>query len=307
MKTGAKPVLFVDLDGTLFAENSFLLFIEELWSLSWSGRREVALAFSRRIALGAYDRCAMKRDLIAFAESLPHETQDRLVTRIWQRLVPATSSDVCAVIEEWREAGAAIVVATAAPALYADRVVSEFGFDDAVATEAGAGKARWRECFGEEKARRCEGWLLRNAAPRSRVGVITDELDDLPLVQISDQAMLVMEDDRFAQALTSDGGLGPGSVIQLDPTVEAPGSGLWLWFNGGHIGPLTQWDARLMLSKHRYALVYQRRSGWRRVRRRNDLAEAAERPSPPPAPQPLKRWSIAIRKHLVRDRLRVFH
>lgn len=296
-------VIFVDLDGTLILDNSYSIFLIQCLSCGSPGlRRKIGWIVARRLT-GSVDRVEMKRRvLLAFATE-PEPTRQRILQRTVAQMRRTLSVPILEMIDGYRDAGARIVVATAAPDLYVGPFCAALDIDDFISTSSSI-DPKWHENFSSKKAVTCSQWLLENA-PSAPVIVATDSCDDLQLAELASTVVFQGPAERytrFAQALPAT-----IPIIHIDSSASQAGGGYWLWFDDGPSGPHDQWEVRTILSKHRYALVYRERGGWGRVASSRRLASASRRvtcPIPPPLGQ---RLAASARHRFVHDFLRLTH
>lgn len=303
--TPANRILFVDLDGTLTLDNSFHRFLIAIWRLGgWRARGGLFLAASERlIRRDSSGRVRMKRRVLLAFGRVPDDSRAAVVQAVIDDVTRTLSEPVLRVVERWREAGGDVVLATAAPDCYAQQIASDLDFRDVIATPTDVSES-WVEVLGTEKAERCVDWLAVNA-PRATVGVITDHLDDVPLVGRAD-TVWVQGTARDLEAIRV-GGRGPFAAELIDAESPQEGGGMWLWFDDRPSGPHDVWEVRTILSKHRYGLIYIGSGRWVRVRAGDDLGVAVQRRNCPRPPSTKDRLSIDLRRRAVRDRLGVFH
>lgn len=160
-------MLIVDLDGTLVDCNSFTEFVKFLFrrypQLRW---RLASVVLKRKLRLISHhdakervvalaEKCVDEKALADFSEQLLHHVRQSLRDRI--------------------EKADRVILATAAPALYAVPFASMLGISEVCATEPGRGENK-----GERKLRDVE---RRGARFNSETVVITDHYDDLPLLK----------------------------------------------------------------------------------------------------------------------------
>ena len=303
--TGADRVLFVDLDGTLTLDNSFHRFLIALWRHGGPGTRLRILAgFGERvIRRGGHSRVRMKRRALLAYGALSPAAKIATRTAVVGDVTRTLSGPVLDIIQCWRRSGGRVVLATAAPDCYSSDVVDAFEFDDLVATPTLVTKD-WTETLGVEKARRCREWLTVNA-PAASVGVVTDHVDDAPLLGDAHFGW-VQGSQHDVDKLASR--VAPGVRIELiDVETAEDDGGIWLWFDDRPSGPHDVWEIRTILSKHRYALMYVGDGRWSRVRPGDDLEAAVKRRHCPRPPATRERLLIMLRRGVVRDRLGVFH
>ena len=303
MTTETRPIVFVDLDGTLVLRNSFHLFLERLWSRGSLGTRlRLCSAGAQRVLARRGGRLLMKRKAMSIFEQLAPSRQQAVLSDIAKALTAAVSPPVKQLMEEWRGRGATVVLATAAPRVYAEPFAVSMGCDGCLATPS-ASTEDWGELLGEAKARACLGWLASGGFT-GPVVVVTDHEDDLPLMRIADEVVIHASPTvatRIEQRL-------PATVLTtlIDPSADQLRGGAWLWIDGRLSGPHDKWELRTIMSKHRYALVFRADGTWERLTR-GSHSNAALREEPPRLPEPFDRLRVAVRRRLVRDKLGIYH
>lgn len=152
--------------------------------------------------LGRIDRTTMKEAMhrVALGRRVPREDiapiAEAFATRLVQRGIFAQAP---ALLEERRAAGCRLVLATAAPALYAEPLAKQLNFDDVIAS-----RGTWTggfllpsilegNCYGEAKCARLQHWLERRGLDRSAVHVeyYSDHHSDLPALEWADAPFAV--------------------------------------------------------------------------------------------------------------------
>ena len=213
------------------------------------------------------------------------------------------SPAICALVQTRASEGWTVVLATAAPAVYAEAIAAELNY---AACLASPNPTRPQdELIGERKAIAVRAWTEELRAGKSvPLLVVTDHLDDLPLLALSDA--FALQCSASTKELIEDR-LGRTAAHFFDPLEGQSDGGLWLWFDDRPSGPHDVWETTTILSKHRYALLYTGVGAWRRVPPGSPLSRGAHRTSCPSPPSPRQRVAIMLRRRLVRDRLGVFH
>lgn len=295
-------LVVVDLDGTLVLGNSFHEFLLTGWRHGTPHfRREVLRALITRAASRRGDkRWRMKQRVMDAFVEMDAAARSDLVERMITRLEGMVSAPVLREVNDARDAGIPVVLATAAPAFYAVPFAQRMGFADCLATESSAS-----ELLGERKADGVRRWLDKaDRAMPERITVVTDHPDDLPLLRLATRVVLQgsSEDVQSISAL-----LGETPIVHLDSVSEQPAGGHWLWFDDRLSGPHDIWELRTILSKHRYALGYTGAGHWARVQPGRPLTHLVVREECPPPPGMRQRLSALLRRRLVRDRLKIFH
>jgi phosphoserine phosphatase len=308
VKPGTIPkVLFVDLDGTLVLDNSYHLFLWSIWVAGgWNLRVALVRAALARAFRGGNGRTRMKQCVLhAFAQAGP-DRQRVVVRHTLAKMNRTVSRPVLARVSAYRDQGWLVVLATAAPECYARPFAEALGFDDCLATPRVATSEEWVELMGVQKADSCRAWVegvARDTIPE--IAVISDHLDDLPLLQMASRVVIQAPPDDAASLI--EGLSAETQIEQVDPVGRDEHGGMWLWINDCPAGPYDPWEVETILSKHRYALLYRGDSRWGRVLPGHSLAGAALRVECPRPPAPRDRMSVAARRLIVRDFLGVFH
>ncbi len=308
-------MVFCDLDGTLVLDNSFHVFIASAYSAGgFAQRMSLALRLAPRVfGRSSGGHVGMKRRVLRWFNAQTDAWQDRVVELTVARLMKTISEPMSRVLQAHAAQGARVVLATAAPAVYATRIARAMKADACLATEFPADPA-WRELLADEKARACADWLDAQGLARGgdadapRVVVLTDHGDDLPLLRLADEAVIQASPRRFAKmsaALASEA--QPPRLTHIDPLTFQEGGGMWLWINDSPWGPYDRWELRTVLSKHRHALLYCGAGLWQPIRPGQSLGNAALRRDCPSPPGSRQRLSTYLRRRLVRDWLGVFH
>lgn len=175
-----RPLLVVDLDGTLIAGNSLHIYIRcAMRQMARRGRldllaRTAALLGLRKVK--AISHARMKFGILGLVRP-----DERLLTDFRRRVEAIRREDVAMLIDDYKKKGYAVLLATAA----ADTYVPAIWPGDYVATDM-ADPARI-ECRGEEKLRRVEAYA--RAGGLRLAAAITDEpaADDAPLAQAAEE------------------------------------------------------------------------------------------------------------------------
>ena len=114
-----------------------------------------------------------------------------------------------------RGSGARIIIATAAPEIYASEIARQLGIDDVIATRhlrtadpAGFMEAFDGEnCYGEEKLRRIEIWMQAQNLARAdcHITSYSDHPSDAPMLNWSDAAILVTRSAMLTKTAYANG------------------------------------------------------------------------------------------------------
>ncbi len=298
--------LFVDLDGTLVLGNSYTEFLWACWC--YGGRRmRISLlgAMTIRVVLGRPGRLRMKSAVARGFGNLDERRQQVILDATLAALRRVLSQPVRQKVESFRAEGWGTVLATAAFDSYANPFSEECGFDDCIASPPAIPGVQWQECSGVIKADKCRALAAINGGGKPQMAAISDHPDDLPLLRICSSVVLqasLAGANSLASRLP-----GTVQVEVIDPLSAEVGGGIWLWFLDGPSGPHDPWEVRMILSKHRYSLMYVGGGVWRRIQPGDPLNHAVLRVHCPSPPSALARLSIALSRKIVRDSLRVFH
>jgi phosphatidylglycerophosphatase C len=216
-----QQIAIYDLDRTLLRKPTFtpfLLFAARrtvpwrllllpIWILAMIGYR-----------LGFYGRKPLKQFgfRLLVGSSLPDKKFMPVIAefarlRIARDYGPAAQKSV----QENRQSGARIVIATAAPEIYAREIGRQMGIDDVIATQhmrmAGSpgylARFDGENCYGTEKLRRIELWFKEQKLQRQDciITSYSDHPSDAPMLDWSDQAVLVTRSVKLGQAAHKNG------------------------------------------------------------------------------------------------------
>jgi phosphoserine phosphatase len=296
--------VFCDLDGTLVLDNSFHIFMASAWVMANAVQR---LALSSSVlprALGRFSggHAGLKKRVLARFSRQPQLWQASVIQMTMRRLQVTLSQPVLAALRAYAGDGADIVLATAAPDIYARPLAQSIGATDCIATSADT-TTGWQELLAQRKAEACKQWL----APQTRhVIVLTDHADDLALLRMADEAVIVGPMAQF-NAIHAQLSHNPPVLHHIDTDAGQNHGGYWLWFDDRPSGPHDRWEIKTILSKHRYAQIYQGNGQWRRIGPGMALLPAVLRRECPRPPNSRQRLMVHINRRVQRDWLRVFH
>jgi phosphoserine phosphatase len=182
-----RGLVVVDLDGTLIPGNSFhaWLFYLGRWAVL-SAHPMIALRLARlclRRGTGSVTHSDLKHGVLLLSSAVPAARVEEFSRRLARTVRPS----VKALVRDAAHDGRAVVLATAAPAIYLGAVSAEIEATTTVGTPS-PGVGPWRETKGEAKLAR----VLAEFGPQAAIDlVITDHHDDLPLVRHSARALIV--------------------------------------------------------------------------------------------------------------------
>lgn len=184
-----RKALIIDLDGTLLQTNTFRDYLSFCgrcathsfrWDLSLCIGFWVLLRKLRLISHSTMKNHLLRRTAIFM------QRKSRMDDFVEEELL-CTNARVKAEVERYRNRGHLLVLATAAPALYAKAIAEDFRLDACLATplpsEVVIGD--WHENVGEEKARNLQRFLQLHEAQID--AVIVDHADDLPLLRLNSE------------------------------------------------------------------------------------------------------------------------
>jgi len=208
-------VVVVDLDGTLLPGNSFHQWLRYLGRHLLRRRDIVRLSLLLMVIALRAGRIirhrTLKRCVLLLSRTVPGSEARRFGSELAEDLRPA----IVARLARLRADGLTVVLVTAAPEIYLAPVAEAAGTDIVLGTRAEVTRG-WHELTGERKWTR----LIRElGSDVDLVEVITDHLDDLPLVRRAARALIVAPTPASRQALLSAG----GHVAEADPNArDAP-------------------------------------------------------------------------------------
>jgi phosphoserine phosphatase len=301
-----KTLVLCDLDGTLVLDNSFHVFMACFWS-ACSGMQRLSLlgaVLPRMLGRIAGGHAGLKRRiLVSFGRQSP-EMRQKVIAATLERLHMTRSEPIARLIADWRESGARIILATAAPDFYALPFAQAYGAS-CIATPGDVGPD-WKELLSDRKAAACLSMI--QSLSKHHVIVLTDHCDDLPLLALADRSV-VQAAASYYDLIVAELADRPDSVqpTHIDPTEAQEEGGYWLWLDDRPHGPLDLWEIRTILSKHRHALLYIGAGNWVRIGPGQTLAPAVLRRDCPLPPSSRKRVVTFLRRRVLRDWLGIFH
>lgn len=195
--------IIVDLDGTLLTRNSFKKYLK---FAAWQSLRRLRIDIIPRVAawiavrkLRLITHSQLKQRLLRVTEPIMgHDELHKFANRLARYINPS----VCRMCRQQRQAGKAVILATAAPASYASLIAQGVSLDGCIATPP-SDTQDWRETVREEKRDQVLALLRRNKL--SLHGIITDHHDDLPLMRVSENITLVSPDKKTLDAVNAEG------------------------------------------------------------------------------------------------------
>ncbi|CCF18770.1 conserved hypothetical protein; putative Phosphoserine phosphatase [Pseudorhizobium banfieldiae] len=301
-------VVFCDLDGTLVLGNSFHSFLLASWRTAGALQRA---QLAHQLALRAFGsrgggHAGMKRRVLRWFSGLQEREKAEIVERTLSEMRSMVSQPVSNMLKDLRAEGHVVVLATAAPTIYAIPFASSFGFDECLGTLGTETNAVWFELVGERKAQACRQWLSRTFGPcPPAVTVITDHPDDLPLIEIAETIVIQARQEIFEKI--SGAATGTQAFQLIEPGRVDERGGYWLWFDDRAVGPIDWYEVKTVLSKHRYCLGHVGNGLWQRIVPGMDLAAFGKSVDIPPPPPVRQRVTINAKRRVLRDWLGIFH
>lgn len=158
--------------------------------------------------IGRLDRRIMKQAMhwVALGRAIPRHRIEAAAERFARHLVrKGVFAQVPALLQERRADGRRIVLATAAPALYAEPFARIMGFDDVIATQGTWSEERLltsimdENCYGNAKAARLVRWLQEQGIARAEADIefYSDHHSDLPTFEWANAAIAVNPSRRL--------------------------------------------------------------------------------------------------------------
>lgn len=189
-------VVVVDLDGTLSRSNTFHLFVRFLLKQAWA-----RFALFNLFAIFFFS-------LLRVFKLITHKKWKHQILRIaytqkWsvdvfiETLQPTLNQSILEDINKFEHR----ILATAAPVFYADRLAKQYNFTHCVATDYSQDYQRFVENFGQEKLRRVQQYLQQHSLKQIDL-LMTDHIDDAPLISIAQQNWLFNADERLRDFVT---------------------------------------------------------------------------------------------------------
>lgn len=196
-----KNVVVVDFDECLCSVNSFRYWLAfslihllvRLRPVAFAG---VVVACSGRL-LGMMDRVGMKKRVLQYTQASP----EWVVRLFCGFLARRTNGRVVEKISEYSRQGMDVVLNTAAPAFYVQEYAKRFEFAHVIASPTVTSED-WVENLGPEKLVNLNaiyGGQIYNLA-----SVISDHVDDLPLMKHAESVFLVCPDQNTLIGLTQN-------------------------------------------------------------------------------------------------------
>lgn len=175
------PAIVVDLDETLVTVNTFHHFIKFTAKAAAQKMKLMALlrltiAAATR-ALRIFPHSTLKHTVMNIAA---HTLSDAQLLEFASQITAFTNEKVANIISDAHSRGVKVILASAAPALYAAHIAAISGCNHCIATEMPQ-RMKLTECRGERKKSRVEEYL--DTEKLTLEAVITDHSDDIPLIR----------------------------------------------------------------------------------------------------------------------------
>lgn len=221
-------IFVVDLDGTLYPHNTFHRWLKDLmlrglpWSLFGAWMR-VSLATTAALRLTKrIDHAQMKRRILIVWERFEtrHPKQaEAVIARFAQDICLNCQPNAKALFQQARDNNVKVVLATAAPEVYAKQIAAWFTCDHYIASPRVAGTENWAETLSAEKLRHVQSYLAENGFDGETIVMFTDHPDDRPMCNMADMVVWFGTTERYHD-------------MALD-TPDKP----WVLFTGDMIAP----------------------------------------------------------------------
>ena len=186
-----KNIVVVDFDECLCSVNSFRYWLVYSLVFLLLRLRLITLLYVVQVCVarvfGITGRLSMKKDVLKYTQDSP-EWMVRLFCKF---LHLKTDEKVMAKMTEYKQQGMDIVLNTAAPLFYIKVYAGFFNFTHVIASE-NISTGEWVENFGIEKLTNLNS--LYSGCYNLQC-VITDHMDDLPLMSHAKSVLLVCPDE----------------------------------------------------------------------------------------------------------------
>lgn len=197
----------VDFDGTLVSANSFEAFLKWVLSMAikefflWTLFNLLIVIIYRKLRLISHKELKRRTMLLYEQSKLPNRL-DKFIGV----LVRYVNGDVIKLVSDYRERGHFVVVSTAAPRFYVERLFDRISFhaDELIATEFPVDD-KWVENIREVKK---EQTLKVLGDKDMRLSVlITDHYDDFPLLQFYKDLNILVSPSQKTKAMLNHNGV----------------------------------------------------------------------------------------------------
>ena len=197
----SRGVAFFDLDLTLVAYDSQLLFCNHVLHKEW-WRRAYLLFFAPCLVLYAAkilgDR-QLKRIFLSFLWRMRKERLEELVASFVEEVLPKVQFDeIVEEVAKQREAGRRLILSTASPTFYAGAIAERLGFREFYGTEVAIGDrmALFPRFVGANNKGSAKIEAMREILPPGGVPIadsyaFSDSSADLPLLELVEHPVMV--------------------------------------------------------------------------------------------------------------------
>lgn len=188
-------LIVVDLDGTLIDANSFHIWISfsaQRLLLRGSILRLMKLAFWVGLRYARIvPHQTMKKYVLRATDDFALDVLDLFAKKLKTKINDQTMLEVKPLLgsDEYR-----VILATAAPIHYAERLARLIGITEVIGTNANTTDPEWFEAIRENKLKALKEAIGDDQFQRIDL-LMTDHHDDLPLLEISDRVILVKPSD----------------------------------------------------------------------------------------------------------------
>ncbi len=210
VEDGSVHIALYDLDHTLLPIDSDYAWGDFLTGLGWTDAAKFRARnddFYRHYQQGQLDI----REYVRFAtQAIRHKGRDASMQAqalfMQQVIAPQIMPQALALVDRHQRAGDRLVLVTATNEFVAAPIAQAFGFDVLLAVQLQRGSDGWytgeidgTPTFREGKVQRVEAWLKSQSIARSeaRVTFYSDSMNDLPLLEWSDDPVATNPDDRL--------------------------------------------------------------------------------------------------------------
>ena len=206
-------IVIYDLDRTLTRRPTFTPFLHYAawriapWRLAFSPAWIVLMALYR---LGLFSRTTLKRlgmrmmlgsaDLDALAEAGAAFAR-------WRIAGGGLARGTLRLVEEDRQRGARVLLATAAFEFYAQAFAGALGIEDVIGTRWDGRRIPGGNCYGETKKARVLAWMAERGfeADCLTLRFVSDSFADAPLLELADEPIFVTSSPAAARRARARG------------------------------------------------------------------------------------------------------
>lgn len=219
MGDGPRPaprIAIFDLDGTITRTDTFLRFL--ILALRRTPARWLrapllgiaVLLFVTKQRSNSWLKAYFLRQVVGGRPRLAVDACVR--AHVEATLASHVLDPALAEIDRLKQAGARLVLASASPDLYVEKLAQHLGFDEVLCTRVGrdafgawTGALDGDNCYGSEKKRRVDAYLAAVGAGWDDVAFYSDHHSDLPLIEAAATSFAVNPTPRLARAAAERG------------------------------------------------------------------------------------------------------